>query len=248
MADGWESALSARPLPGPPLRLTRCCRSSCLHTPAGAVASATMYEALLFLDEHARAVIEAAAAFVAEHGLQVTHRAPFSVAFVEPEHVGDLRLGSHGPAAMPQNITERRRISLTETSGQSGSPASAGGPGREVLPAGAGQIAAVPIQVRPEWSRVWVMAAGEGKAARVAAAYVARERPRSERLAGEVRALEAGALSPARWPEIEAGLRANLRRQGLDEVAIESRVATFRQRWLALGRAAGKTPPEEPVP
>ncbi len=230
------------------LRMTRCCRSCHLPTPAvGSVASVAMYEALLFLDERARAVIEAAAVFVVEHGLQVTHRAPFSVAFVEPGHVGDPTLGSHELSARPQS-TDRRRTSLTRTSGQGGPPAGAGVPGREVLPAGAGQIAAVPIQVRPEWSRVWVMAAGEGEAARVAAAYVARERSRSERIAAEVRALEAGALSPARWPEIEAGLRANLRRQGLDEVAIESRVATFRQRWLALGRAAGKTPPEEPVP
>src|SRR5581483_3674223 len=182
-----------------------------------------MYEAVLFLDESAGEAIAAAAAFVVAHGLQVTHRAPFSVAFVEAGHGGPT-----GGAGEP--------------------PARADRAGRDVLPAGAGQIAAVPIQVRPEWSRVWVMAAGEGEAARVAAAYVARERPRSERLAGEVRALEAGALSPARWPEIEAGLRANLRRQGLDEAAIEARVATFRQRWLALGRAAGKTPPEEPVP
>jgi len=182
-----------------------------------------MYEAVLFLDESAGEAIAAAAAFVVAHGLQVTHRAPFSVAFVEA--------GLAGP-----------------TGGAGEPPARADRAGRDVLPAGAGQIAAVPVQVRPEWSRVWVMAAGEGEAVRVAAAYVARERARSERIAAAVHALEASALSPARWPEVEAGLRANLRRQGLDEATIETRVTAFRQRWLALSRAAAKAPPEEPAP
>ena len=120
-----------------------------------------------------------------------------------------------------------------------GSPA---GPG-----AGGGQVAAVPVQLKPEWCRVWVTVSGSGPAATAAAAYVATVRERDARARPVVRELEAAIYAPARWPEYAAALAVSLQRQGLTAEAIEARLARFKLRWDALGKKAAAAPQGPPA-
>lgn len=120
---------------------------------------------------------------------------------------------------------------------------SGGGPARQETPElGAGQIAAVPVQIRPKWCRVWVTVNGSGAVARAAEAYVAAHQERSAAVTTAVRDLERGIYDEARWPAYEATLRATLQGQGLDPAALEARLVAFKKRWLALGRKAAGSP------
>jgi hypothetical protein len=108
--------------------------------------------------------------------------------------------------------------------------------------AGAGQLAAVPVQLRPEWCRVWATAWGSEAALALVDEYAALHRERSGRVEAQVKAQEASVYSEASWPEYEARLRKSL--SGTDEVAVEAKIAAFKQRWLALGRKASAAPEE----
>jgi hypothetical protein len=110
---------------------------------------------------------------------------------------------------------------------------------------GAGQFAAVPVQLKPEWCRLWVTVTG-GDAAAVADAFVALHRTASRRVQQAVQQLESSVYDEARWPAYEAQLRASLASQGTDQATTDAKVAAFKQRWLALGRKAAAAPPEEP--
>ena len=110
--------------------------------------------------------------------------------------------------------------------------------------AGAGQLAAVPVQLRPAWCRVWATAWESEAALAHVDAYVAAQRERSRRIEGEVKALEAGVYSEASWPAYAERLRASLRHSGTAENDVESEVAAFKERWLALGRRAAAAPEE----
>jgi hypothetical protein len=114
-------------------------------------------------------------------------------------------------------------------------------------PAGGGQVAAVPVQLKPEWCRLWVTVSGTGPAAAAAAAFVAGLRERDGRARPVVRELEGAIYAPARWPEYAATLSASLRKQGLPAAAIEARLARFRQRWDALGKKAAGAPDGPPA-
>ena len=103
---------------------------------------------------------------------------------------------------------------------------------------GVGQVAAVPVQLRPAWCRLWVTVEGEGAAGRAADAYVAGQQARSARVGAIVQALERGIYDEAQWPAREATLRSTLGRQGMDAATIDARVAAFKKRWQALGRKA----------
>ncbi len=111
-----------------------------------------------------------------------------------------------------------------------------------------GQLAAVPVQLRPEWCRVWLTVEGDGPASTDADAYVSEHRNDSRRVATDVQRLEASVYAEDRWPAYEAQLRASLSGSGGEAAAIDAKVAAFRQRWLALGRKAAASPPEEPEP
>jgi hypothetical protein len=109
---------------------------------------------------------------------------------------------------------------------------------------GAGQVAAVPVQLKPEWCRVWVTVKGAGPAGEAADAYVAEHRERAARAGAAVRELERAIFNDSQWPAYAETLRASLSRQGLEAGAIEERVARFKQRWEALGRKAARGPEE----
>ena len=111
-----------------------------------------------------------------------------------------------------------------------------------------GQVAAVPVQLRPEWCRVWVSVGGAGAAGAAADAFVAQHRDTSRRVQPAVHQLERNVYDEARWPAYEAQLRASLTKQGVDPAAVGEKVAAFKRRWLALGRKAAAAPPEEPEP
>ena len=183
-----------------------------------------MSEVVVFFEESAGAAIERAVTFFEKRGLLVTHRTQYSVAVADPALAAD---GVQGAGQVTDLVV--------------------GGatPGEGHLPPGAAQVAAVPIQLKPEWCRAWVTAHDEGRIAAAAAAFVDSQRERSRRVEAEVRALETDVYSEASWPAYEATLRASLQRNGTDEAALETKIAAFKQRWLALGRRAAKAPPEE---
>ena len=110
--------------------------------------------------------------------------------------------------------------------------------------AGAGQIAAVPVQLKPEWCRVWATAWDSDTAIAHVEAYAAAQRERSRRVEAQVKALEAGVYSEASWPAYAEKLRASLRTAGASEQDVEQKVAAFKQRWMALGRRAAAAPEE----
>lgn len=114
--------------------------------------------------------------------------------------------------------------------------------------AAAGQVAAVPVQLRPAWCRVWVSVDERGSAAPAAEAFIDLYREVSRRVQQAVQELERGVYDETAWPAYEAQLRASLARQGADPAAVDAKVAAFKQRWLALGRKAAAAPPEEPDP
>jgi hypothetical protein len=108
--------------------------------------------------------------------------------------------------------------------------------------AGAGQFAAVPVQLRPEWCRVWATAWGSEKSLELIEEFVALHRERSRVIESQVRALEADVYSEASWPPYEARLRHSLKGGTPDEV--EAKIAEFKKRWLALGKRAVAAPEE----
>ena len=108
--------------------------------------------------------------------------------------------------------------------------------------AGAGQLAAVPVQLRPEWCRVWATAWGGQAALEVVDEYAALHRERSRRVEAQVWEQEASVYSEASWPQYEARLRKSL--SGTDAAAVETKIAVFKQRWLALGKRASAAPEE----
>lgn len=184
--------------------------------------SCTMREVVVFLDEPAPRAIARAAAFLRQHGVSLLHQSSHSLSFT----------GAGAASECPASPARAQ---------DSGTRAASPG----TLAADTGQIAAVPVQLRPEWCRVWVTVAGEGAAARAAGAYVDMQQERSRRVEAEVKALERDVYSEARWPDYEASLRASLQQHGADAGAIDAKIATFKQRWLALGRRARAAGPED---
>jgi hypothetical protein len=108
-----------------------------------------------------------------------------------------------------------------------------------------GQVAAVPIQLRPAWCRVWVTVEEGSEADLVLADFVALHRGHSRDVEAQVRALEADVYSEVSWPAYEAKLRTSLERAGTDPKLMAAKIAAFKQRWQALGRKAASAPPEE---
>ena len=104
------------------------------------------------------------------------------------------------------------------------------------------QIAAVPVQLKPGWCRVWVSTWGSAEAVRLANEYVSGNRERSRRVEQEVKALEASVYSEGAWPEYEARLRRSLPELGAAEM--EARITALKRRWLALGKKASASPEE----
>ena len=110
-------------------------------------------------------------------------------------------------------------------------------------PAGGGQVAAVPVQVKPEWCRVWVTVNGEGPAPRAPPGPTWRAH-RDRGAGGACGAGDrAGGLRPE--PAGPSTLRpcATLERQGLDE-------ARSRTGWPATrcaGRPWGARSPARPT-
>jgi hypothetical protein len=176
-------------------------------------------ETVLVLDEPAQAVIAGAAGFLRQRGLRLTLRTDFSVAFAEPG----------------------RELGRAPGRGEGAGPAPRLGSAAGTLPPGTGQVAAVPVQVKPEWCRVWVTVNGEGPAAAAAGAYVAAHQDRAAQAERAVREIERGAYDQSRWPQHAQALRATLERQGLDGAAIEERVARYKVRWEALGRKIARS-------
>jgi hypothetical protein len=189
-------------------------------------------ETILYLDQPAAAAVTAAAGFFAARPEPVTivHRARYSVSLVGP-------LDPLPAEAPPAGGTVRPEATRHFHSGDD-----------RLLEPGAAQLAAVPVQVRPEWCRVWITTNGTGAASRAVEAYVSRERERSRGTQAAVRDLERAAYGEARWAQTESTLRATLQRQGLDADAIDAKVATLRQRWTAVARKAQAAGPEEPEP
>ena len=109
-----------------------------------------------------------------------------------------------------------------------------------------GQVAAVPVQLRPEWCRVWVTTTPGSPGHAAASAFVEAHRLSSRRTAAAVSELERDIYAESHWPVLEAQLRASLSRQGVADV--DARIAAFKQRWEAVGRKAAATPPEETGP
>ena len=179
-------------------------------------------ETVLVLDEPAQAVIAGAAGFLRQRGLRSTLQTDFSVAFAEPgREPGRSRAGA-GP---------RRGCRTGTAIGQRGGDAPAGdgaGGGRP----GAGQAGVVP-------------GVGDGQRGgagrRGAGAYVAAHQDRAAQAERAVREIERGAYDQSRWPQHAQALRATLERQGLDEAAIEERVARYKVRWEALGRKIARS-------
>ena len=180
-----------------------------------------MRETVLLLDEPAEAAVASAAQFLRAQGMALLHQQRYSVSFGQ----------GAGEGASPGETGRTGRVG-----GESA--------GEGYLAPGTGQIAAVPVQLNPEWCRLWVTVSGAGAAAGAAAAYVAQQQERSQRVEAAVRQLESGIYSEARWPAYEATLRANLMRQGIDSAEVDAKVAAFKKRWLALGRKASQAPPE----
>ncbi|HEU5316599.1 MAG TPA: hypothetical protein VFX49_10850 [Chloroflexota bacterium] len=107
----------------------------------------------------------------------------------------------------------------------------------------AGQFAAVPVQLKPEWCRVWATAWGDGEAEHLVDEFAARHRERSRVAEAQVKAIEADVYSEASWPAYEQRLRASLSGgAGVEEV--EAKIAAVKKRWLALGKRAGAAPEE----
>jgi hypothetical protein len=204
-----------------------------------------MRETLFFVDEPAPAVIAAAVTYLQARGLAILHRAAYSVSFAA---------GAWGPtpAAGAGRTSDAAAAAAPGPTGAGQLSGAAGGrrrPGGErSLQPGTGQIAAVPIQRRPEWSRVWVTVNDTGAAATAAAAYVEVHRERSRRVERAVQQLERDIYDEAQWPAYEATLRASLQQHGVGADAIEARIAAFKRRWSALGRKAASAPPEERPP
>jgi hypothetical protein len=189
-----------------------------------------MREVVVFQDEPAEQVIERAAAFFAARGLVITHRTPLSVSF--------------GSRVVDRAVC----ADMSEPALRIGG----GTPGAGELPPGTGQLAAVPVQLKPEWCRVWVTThdahqggAGADTVGDTAGEFVERERERSRRVEAQVRALEADVYGEAAWPAREAQLRAALGGSGTSAAEVDAKVEAFKQRWLALGRKAAKSGPEE---
>ena len=112
----------------------------------------------------------------------------------------------------------------------------------------AAQLAAVPVQLRAGWCRVWLSVEGDGLAAVASEEYLAEHRDASRRAGTVVQRLERDLYADDRWPAYEAQLRASLSAQGSDPSTTDAKIAAFRQRWLALARKAAAAPPEEPDP
>jgi hypothetical protein len=128
--------------------------------------------------------------------------------------------------------------------GEGGGPGAPADGGTDSTATGAGQMAAVPVQLKPEWCRVWVTVSGGGPAAEAADAYVAEQRGRAARVGAVVREMERAIFDESQWADYAETLRASLRRQGLEAGAIEERVARFKQRWEALARKAARAAEE----
>lgn len=183
-----------------------------------------MQESVLLLDEPAGTAIIAAGDFLRQQGLWVTHQTEYSVAFA----VADRRSRTRDEGQDPTQDGGRSPI--------------AGGALPGSTDGGAGQVAAVPVQVRPEWCRVWVTVNGHGAVAAAADAYVATQRERSARVGAAVQELERDIYDEARWPAYEATLRATLQRQGLTGTVLQAKLAAWKKRWLALGQKAATSP------
>jgi hypothetical protein len=191
-------------------------------------------ETVLVLAEPAPVVIAAAAGFLRQRGLRLTLQTPFSVAFAEAARDAAPEAGreaGHPGGPAPDGAE------AAGAAGQAPRPGSAAG----TLPPGTGQVAAVPVQVKPEWCRVWVTVNGEGPAGAAARAYVAAHQERAAQAEREVQEIERGAYDQSRWPQHARVLRATLERQGLDEATIEERVARYKVRWEALGRKIARS-------
>jgi hypothetical protein len=184
-----------------------------------------MQEFLLFADQPAGAVIAVAVEFFEARALTIIHRTPYSASFA----AGGA--GVAGPAV--------------GHAGTAGTEVGRHSAGNEFLPAGTSQVAAVPIQRRPEWCRVWVHVNDVGAVAAAVAAYVECGRERSRRVGLAVQELERAIYSDAQWPAHEATLRASLLRGGAASEDIDARIAAFKRRWDALGRKAAAAPPEQ---
>lgn len=177
----------------------------------------SVQESVLLLDEPAGAAILAACEFLRQQGLLVTHQSAYSVAFAAVDGARSPTLDGEGSPSAGQVQPQPPYV-------------------------GAGQIASVPVQVRPEWCRVWVTVNGHGAVVAVAEAYVAMQRERSARVAVAVQELERGVYDESRWPAYAATLRATLQRQGLVGAVLEAKLTAWKKRWLALGRKAAASP------
>jgi hypothetical protein len=177
-------------------------------------------ETVLVLDEPAPAAIAGAAGFLQQRGLLLTLQTAYSVAFAEPSRAAGAEAGHPGDASQAPRL----------------------GSAAGTLAPGTGQIAAVPVQVKPEWCRVGVTVNGEGPAVAAAGAYVAAHQERAAQAERAVREIELGAYDQSRWPQHAQALRATLERQGLDAATIEERVARYKVRWEALGRKIARSP------
>lgn len=219
-----------------------------------------MQDSVLFFDEPAEQVVHQATSYFAERGLVIVQVTQFSVSFAGLEQSTDsaVAVASAAHAGSPSSRSIPGQLA-TSAPGALGTRTALGVPGTAAAPCAvdgttemgplaphSGQVAAVPVQLRPEWCRVWVSTGGQGTATAAAEAFVAAHRDRSLRVAAAVQELEAGIYSEARWPAYEQTLRASLVKQGLPDQAVQEKVAAFKRRWLALGRKAAKAPPEEP--
>jgi hypothetical protein len=207
-----------------------------------------MREFLVFLDEPAAAAVGAVAAFLSAHGLTITHRSRLSASFAGPEPPSPgsaLRAAAADERACP---APSGAGTLDAAATDTRTPVGRHSAGAGTLPDNAGQVAAVPVQRRAEWCRLWVTVTGDGAAAAAVEAYVAAERDRSRRVEAAVQQLERDIYAEAQWPAYEATLRASLRRQGIAAAAVDAKIAAFKRRWLALGRKAAAAAPEEAPP
>ncbi len=182
-----------------------------------------MREIVVFIDQPADTAVAEAVAYLEERGLRTTHRTPYSVSFAA--FAGAVPSARGAEEGIGDEQYER------DDAGE--------------LPAGTGQCAAVPIQLKPEWCRMWVTVNDTNDVSEAAEAYVERHREKSREIEAAVRTLEADIYSEARWPAYELTLRASLKRAGSDPTLIDGKVAAFKQRWLGLGRKAAKAPPED---
>lgn len=204
-----------------------------------------MNDIIVFLDEPAEIAIEQAALFLGERGFEFTHRTRYSIAFARPTHLATAGEGRHTAArhTAARHTAAADPVSDVASSSQSG----AGGPPsatNQGAPPAAGQIAAVPVQLKPEWCRLWFTVSGPGPAADAVGAYVERQQERSRRVESSVRSLERGIYDEAQWPAQEAMLRGSLQKHGVDTTLIDAKIAAFQQRWRTLGRKAAQAPPE----